>query len=188
MLWEIDIYPAPGQPDRLAQQVAADARDLGFARNLNVTAANGYLIQGPLDEKQIRQLADELFVDRVVERAVVGRVGSEALSRPPRERDTLAHVLPKPGVMDPVAQSAQAAIADLGLSVDAVRTLRKFWLADFPEDKLPALASKVLANDAIEQVIVGPLKFDRLETGSTYNFTLIEVPLRSMDDAGLEKL
>jgi phosphoribosylformylglycinamidine synthase subunit PurSL len=188
MLWEIDIYPAPGQPDRLAQQVAADARDLGFARNLNVTAASGYLIQGPLDEKQIRRLAEELFVDRVVERAVVERVGSEALSRPPSEGASLAHVLPKPGVMDPVAQSAQTAIADLGLSVEAVRTLRKFWLAGFPEDKLPALASKVLANDAIEQVIVGPLKFDRLETGSTYTFKLIEVPLRSMDDARLEKL
>jgi len=188
MLWEIDIYPAPGQPDRLAQQVAADARDLGFARDLNVTAASGYLIQGKLDEQQIQRLADELFVDRVVERAVVARVGDEALSRPAREAAILAHVLPKPGVMDPGAQSAQAAIADLGLSVEAVRTLRKFWLVDLPADKLPAIASKVLANDAIEQVIVGPLQFDRLETGSTYNFKLVEIPLRDMDDAGLEKL
>src|SRR5262245_15202272 len=177
MLWEIDIYPATGQPDRLAQQVAADARDLGFARNLDVTAASGYLIQGQLDEKQIRRLADELFVDRVVERAVIARVGDEILSRPPNAAATLAHVLPKPGVMDPVALSAQAAIADLGLSVEAVRTLRKFWLANVPVDKLSALATKVLANDAIEQVVVGPLKFDRLEMGSKYNFKLVEVAL-----------
>jgi len=188
MLWEIDIYPAPGQPDRLAQQVAADARDLGFARDLNITSASGYLIQGPLDKKQIRRLADELFIDRVVERAVIAPVGDAVFSKPPREAATLAHVLPKPGVMDPVAQSAQAAIADLGLPVEAVRTLRKFWLANLLADKLPVLASRVLANDAIEQVIVGPLKFDHLETGCTYNFKLIEVPLCSMDDAGLEKL
>jgi phosphoribosylformylglycinamidine synthase II len=188
MLWEIDIYPAPGQPDRLAQQVAADARDLGLARDLNVTSASAYLIQGPLDERQIRRLADELFVDRVVERAIVAPVGDAVLCKPPREAATLAHVLPKPGVMDPVAQSAQAAIADLGLSVEAVRTLRKFWLANLPAEKLPAIASKVLANDAIEQVVVGPLKFDRLETGSTYAFRLIEIRLQSMDDAGLEKL
>jgi phosphoribosylformylglycinamidine synthase II len=188
MLWEIDIYPAPGQPDRLAQQVAADARDLGLARDLNVTSASGYLIQGPLDEQQIQRLADALFVDRIVERAVVARVGDEVLSRPPREAAILAHVLPKPGVMDPVAQSARAAIADLGLSVEAVRTLRKFWLANFSANKLPTLASKVLANDAIEQVIVGPLKFNHLDAGSTYNFKLVEVPLCNMDDAGMEKL
>ena len=60
MLWEIDIYPAPGQPDRLAQQVAADARDLGFAQNLNVTAASGYLIQGELEESQIRSTMGNL--------------------------------------------------------------------------------------------------------------------------------
>ena len=77
--------------------------------------------------------------------------------------------------MDPVAQSVQMAIADLGLSVDAVRTLRKFWISGLPPDKQSQLAAKVLANDAIEQVIVGPLKFDRLELGGEYKFKLITV-------------
>ncbi len=36
------------------------------------------------------------------------------------------------------------------------------WIGQLPEEKLGLLASKVLANDAIEQVIVGPLPFDRL--------------------------
>ena len=30
-LWEVDIYPAEGQPDRLGQLVADDAADLGIA-------------------------------------------------------------------------------------------------------------------------------------------------------------
>ena len=37
--------------------------------------------------------------------------------------------------MDPVAQSALAAIADLDLKADAVRTLRKYWLADLPDEQ-----------------------------------------------------
>ena len=31
MLWEVDIYPAPGQPNQLGQQVAVTAVELGFA-------------------------------------------------------------------------------------------------------------------------------------------------------------
>ena len=43
----------------------------------------------------------------------------------------------------------------------------------------------MLANDAIEQVIVGPLTFERLEVGSPYEFRLVTVPIRTMDDAAL---
>ncbi|HZZ28721.1 MAG TPA: phosphoribosylformylglycinamidine synthase subunit PurL [Pirellulales bacterium] len=210
MLWEIDIYPAPGQSDRLALEVAADAAELGIASGLHVVAAAGYLLQGRLERPQVERLARELFADRVVEQAVVSLVGEDPpvppadlagflknfplgagqgsvgpnLTAPPQ----LVHVLSKPGVMDPVAQSAQAAIADFGLSVEAVRTLRKFWLANLPAEKLPLLAAKVLANDAIEQVVIGSLKFDRLELGSDYAFLLVTVPLRDMDDAALRKL
>ena len=46
MLWEIDIHPAPGQPDRAAERVASGARDLGFGPDLQVVAARGYLVQG----------------------------------------------------------------------------------------------------------------------------------------------
>ncbi|HEY2882571.1 MAG TPA: AIR synthase-related protein, partial [Pirellulales bacterium] len=222
MLWEIDIYSVPGQPDRLAQQVASDAAELGIASDLQVTAATGYLIQGSLERAQVQRLAEALFADRVLERAVIGEVGDkelgDQLNAPPHpgplpggegeERHPhpgplpvgegedqadgknlhLVHVLPKPGVMDPVAQSAAAAIADFGISVEAVRTLRKFWLANLPAEKLPLLAGKLLANDAIEQVVIGPLTFKGLELGGKYQFKLIHVPLRALDDAGLMRI
>ncbi len=81
-----------------------------------------------------------------------------------------------------------SAIRDFGLQADAVRTLRKYWLGQLPEDRLRPLVTKVLANDAIEQVIVGPLNFDRLEFGSEYQFKLVTVPLRDMDDSALVRL
>ncbi len=188
MLWEVDIYPNQGQPNRIARQVAADAADLGLARNLNVTAAYGYLIQGPLDRSQVNRIAAELLADRVVERTVVAPVGDPALQIAPDGCPRLIHVLPKPGVMDPVAQSAQAAIADFGIRAEAVRTLKKFWIGQLPDEKLGLLASKILANDAIEQVIVGPLPFDRLEVGAPYRFQHVSVPIRPMDDAALQRL
>jgi phosphoribosylformylglycinamidine synthase subunit PurSL len=188
MLWEIDIYPAPGQPDRLGLQVATNAAELGIATGLKASSASGYLIQGPLEQAQVDRLARELFADAVIERPVIGQIGATILSQPPSADALLVHVLPKPGVMDPVAQSVQSAIADFGFSVDAVRTLRKFWLSNLPAEKLPLLAGKVLANDAIEQVVVGPLKFDRLELGGDYAFQLVTVKLVEMDDAALMNL
>ncbi|HEX7446379.1 MAG TPA: AIR synthase-related protein, partial [Pirellulales bacterium] len=211
MLWQVDIYPAMGQPDLVAARLAADAADLRLAAQLRVAAGRGYLIEGDLQETDVLRLAKELLADAVVERTVVAPAGDARLNDPPdgldvaqsrlslressdsfAERKTtmvhLVYVLPKPGVMDPVAQSAQAAIADFGLQAAAVRTFRKYWLADLPDEKLPALCGKLLANDAIEQVVVGPLALKRIELGSAYSFELITVPLRELDDAALERL
>ena len=89
--------------------------------------------------------------------------------------------------MDPVAQSVLSAIADFGIRAEAVRTLKKYWIRGLPGNRLETFASKVLANDAIEQVVVGPLAFERLEVGSPYEFRLASVPLGRMDDAELER-
>ena len=51
----------------------------------------------------------------------------------------LVHVLPKPGVMDPVAQSVLSAIADFGIRAEAVRTLKKYWIGGLPEERLRAV-------------------------------------------------
>jgi len=196
MLWEVDIYAAEGQPDIVAKEVAAAAAELHLAADLAVTSARGYLIQGELDSHQIARIADELLTDRVVEWHNTAPVGNEALCRfdhealgqLPKGRAQWIHVLPKPGVMDPVAQSAMQAIADLGLRAEAVRTLKKYAIGGLPAEKLPLLCSKVLANDAIEQVIVGPLSFDRLQVGSPYEFRLVAVPIGAMDDDALVRL
>lgn len=188
MLWQVDIYPAAGQPDLVAERLAADAADLGLAARLRVAAAHGYLIQGDLQEVDVLRLAKELLADAVVERTLVAPAGDPRLSQPPNGQDQLVYVLPKPGVMDPVAQSAKTAIADFGLHAEAVRTFRKYWIADLPPEKLSALCGKLLANDAIEQVVVGPLKLNRLELGSAYVFELVAVPIRELDDAALERL
>jgi len=188
MLWEIDIYPAEGQPDLIGRQVSADAADLGLAEGLAVTSARGYLVQASLDESQVARIAHELLADRVVEKTVVAPVGDAALSRAPDGACRLVHVLPKPGVMDPVAQSALAAIRDLGFEAEAVRTLKKYWIGDLADELLRLVVSKILANDAVEQAIAGPLDFDRLEVGSPYKFRLVHAPIRPMSDEELMEL
>ncbi|MEM8945017.1 MAG: phosphoribosylformylglycinamidine synthase subunit PurL [Planctomycetota bacterium] len=192
MLWEIDLHPRPGCVDREAISVVGDAVELGISDRLQVRSARGFLIESAsLSEQQVDTLAGELFADATVEEAVCAEVGTQALSTPPNGADaagTLVHVLLKPGVMDSVAQSAEAAASDFGLPIDAIRTLRKYWIAGADDEQLATVGAKILANDAIEQVVVGPLPFDRLQLGSEYRFALQTVELESLDDQGLMRL
>lgn len=187
-LWEVDIYPAPGQPDVAARAIAAGAADLGISNNLAVHTARGYLLEGPLGRDEVMRLARELLADEVVERTVVGEIGEAGLSQAPEGCARQIHVLPKPGVMDPVALSALKAIADFEIPVQCVRTLKKIWLPDLPAAQLAALCGKVLANESVEQVVQGPLQLTRLDMGQPYEFRLVHVPIRDLDDEQLLQL
>ena len=187
-LWEIDIYPAEGQPDRAGAALASDAHDLGLSPDISIDSVRGYLIQGDFTAEDARRIARELLADTVVERTVVAQAGAAELAQPPAQGGQLIHVLFKPGVMDPVAQSALGAIADFGYRAEAVRTFRKYWVRGAEGEALSLLCSRLLANDSIEQVISGPLHIDHLQFGSPYQLHLVHVPLRQLDDAGLRQL
>lgn len=195
MLWEIDLHPAANSADLAAAAVTVDALDLAIADDLAVAAAHGYLLQGEqLDLAAVQRVARDLLADAVVEEFVVGPVNDPQLTAAPARLNgqhgaaQLIHVLLKPGVMDPVAQSAADAIGDLGVDADAVRTIRKYWVAGLDERQLAQLGSRVLANDAIEQVFVGDLPLERIEHGAAYQYELQTVAMRELDDEGLMRL
>lgn len=187
-LWEVDIYAADGQPDLTGQQIAVDAADMGLADDVRVCAAHGYLVDGQLDRQQMEGLVRNLLADMVVETTVIAEVGDEVLSRSPLEDGQLVYVLPKPGVMDPVALSAKQAMNDLGSPASDVRTLRKYWIHGADAAHLDALCDRLLANDSIEQVVRGPLQMRQLQVGSAYTFHKQVVVLTTLDDDELMEL
>jgi phosphoribosylformylglycinamidine synthase subunit PurSL len=194
MLWQVYVSPKPGQPDLDARRVALETGELDIAQIDESHSARGYLIEGRIDGNQIAQIAQELLADPVIETFAVadakGRMankhepplnGSSALSA--------ATVLLKPGVMDPVAQSVEQAIRRLGMDVGQVRTVRFYWLSQVESDDVrQKIAARVLANDAIEQVVWGPLTLDHLTLGTSYRFELIRLPIRGMSDLELESM
>ena len=116
MLWEIDIYPKASQVDALANETVTESQALGLGTDsMKVRSCHGYLLQGALDREQAEKIARELLADCVVEEPVVFPV-SEA--KDAENGETLVNVLPKPGVMDPVANSALKAIKDMDLPVE----------------------------------------------------------------------
>ncbi len=188
MLWEVEIQPAAGRPDREAERVLADSRGFGADSVRRVRSAKSFLIEGDLDRAAIESAAAGLLVDPVIETWTAHPI--EESAKPDAMNDgLLLNVLYKPGVTDNVAQTTKAALADRGIHADAVATCRKYWINP---DAAPAdrerLATKVLSNDAIERVVWGTLRMKAISLGSPYQFELIKVPIREMDDARLEQL
>ncbi len=184
MLWEVEIRPLGLDAER---ERVCDEFDLlthsERGGDLVSTSSRGYLLEGSaLTRDDAEKLAALLLLDAVVETAEVSQIG--------RQLDGHAYtVLLKPGVMDPAADSVLAAATDLSVPVGQVRTFRRYYGPEgVSSHDRDTLFRRVLANDAIEQVVVGALKADHLVVGAPYTFKLITVPLRDLDDAGLMKV
>lgn len=193
-LWQVDIYPADGQPDSLGTSAVHAASELGISNDLVAQGAYGFLVEGDIDEVAIKKVARELLSDPIAQRCETYRVGDALLAVPPKNApaSTLVFTLPKPGVMDPVAQSTKQLLNNIGLAVKEVRTFRKYWLSTaagaVDKSVIERLCQKVLANDSIEQVNVGPLTLTELAVGSNYEFEKVTVPILKLNDDELMKL
>ncbi len=191
MLWEVEIHPAAGQVDREGARVLSEARALRLGSINSVRAARSFLIEGDADIATIEQRALGLLVDSIVETCSVHPLGRQpnADSRSAAGGLSQLNVMLKPGVTDNVALSTKAALADLNVPVTTVATVRKYWLNDGASDvEVQRLIKRVLSNDAIEQVIVGPLAMETIGIGSEYQFKLTHIAIRGMDDDRLVRL
>ncbi len=183
MLWEIEVRPRghDGERGRVVEELAllTHGRAAGAAL---AGSARGYLLEGELSRAQAECLVRELLVDSLVESGRLGELNEGASG------DQLATVLLLPGVMDPAALSVVEAARDLGIEVGSVRTFRRYFGGALAPEVRELLFRKVLANEAIEQVVEGPLTLDHLAVGAAYRFERVEVPLRELDDEALVKL
>lgn len=187
-LWQVDILPVAGQPDRIANEVLSNAIDLQLPSDLKVLAARGFLIQGAIALEDAKSIAKDLLVEPVVEHSMLAEVGDESLSVAPANDLNLVYVLPLPGVTDPEAESALMALQQLGYDIEAVRTFRKFWISKLPDKEMQLLCSKILCNDSIEMIVHGKLELDELHLGHRYQFQRTSVPLAKLNDEQLGEI
>jgi len=182
MLWELEIRPLGKDGER--ERVCDEFDLLTHAQrggDLITASARGFLIEGDLTEEHRARLTGEVLVDPLVDSGAFAPVGTRAAYS--------YTVLLKPGVMDPVAQTVLDTLRLLGAPATAVRTFRRYFgPPEIPSLDRDVLFRKVLANDAIEQIVVGPVKADHLAFGSPYQFKLVRVPIRELDDDGLVTL
>ena len=177
-----DVTQAGGE-----QTVVSALREAGLADITGLVASRLFFLEGGLSRADAQHVAADLLGDPVVEQVTVHGVDD---TLPLVGPDAVAfEIHPRPGVMDPVAESTLAEMRAEGLAVESVRTGRRFVVRG-PQDESEVLgtAGRVLANDCIEQLVPGTVGVRPAPQPPVRRFELRHVALRGLDDAGLERL
>ncbi|GMV97792.1 MAG: phosphoribosylformylglycinamidine synthase subunit PurL [Phycisphaerae bacterium] len=195
-LWRIAVIPKRREWDAHGAAVLKDIHELGMTHVTQVGSGRLYLLQGRLTAAQVERIAADLLTDPITEEWCLD--GGRGGGGEPAEGTAVAsiEVHLKGGVMDPVAASTLAAIADMGIPTDGVEisTARFYRLRGVrSSQELEQIARRLLSNDCIEDVYLSGFGRhdappERLPVAPKRAFELRHVPLRGLDDEGLRKL
>jgi len=180
MIHRVEVRVREQFQDPRAEGVLAQIRELGIESVTAVRAARLFFLAGQLSEPDARRVAAELLADPVFEEFSLGESDGSGSG--------VVEVHLKAGVMDPVAASAEKAIADMHLACESVRTARRYELAGrVGKQQRASIARRLLANDCIEDVYFAAYTPPERHANE-YELRLEEIPIRRLGDAELEKL
>ena len=187
----IEVQPRRdgGRPEGVGDRLLERARSALGAGVTGVRVASVYLIESGLDREQMARVADELLADPVTQEAQAGASPVE-----PGAACVEVHYLP--GVMDPVAKSAEDAIAEMfaggadagGVSVRTGTRYDFDYNGSMNPEAVGRFAAAELANPVVQSIHLGPYHPASFNHGTPYELDLKHVPLLGLDDAGLERL
>ena len=183
--WRFEVFSRSGFPDVHGNGVLEDIHELGIPSIEAVQSAKVFLIEADFDGAFAERVAQELLADPVCEEYYIGRSG------PPTglARATLLEVHLKSGVTDPVAESVMTAIRDMGATPAHVRTARKYvLLGEAKPAVVDTIARKVLANDCIEDVVIGDEAEPPSPHLSPYELEITYWPITELTEADLVEL
>jgi len=191
MQYRIEVIHKKERKDPAGLGALASIRDLGIGTAEDVRALDVYLVDGQIGLPQARQLAEQLFLDGIIQQYRICGPGEE---RWPWAEEGAVHsieVKRKAGVMDPVQQSAMKGAADLGLGegVEGIRTARKYLIrGELSRAELERIATKALANETIEEVHIDQPHVAYPMHELRYEFAPLRVPLRDAGDGELMRI
>lgn len=194
-LWRITVSPKRAELDSHGAAILRDIHELGLPHVRVVASSRLFLMETDLPETVLERIASLLLADPITESYRLHRGGDE---REPAhdDSDCEIEVHLKGGVMDPVAASTLAAVADMGidtraLAISTARLYRLQGLANL--DELEFVARRLFYNDCIEEAYLSgfgrhDVRPQHLPVAPKRDFELRYVPLRRLDDVALRKL
>ncbi len=181
MIYRVEIRAKDGFGDPHADGVMHHIAELGMDCVSAVKHCRLFFLIGELSANDANRISQELLIDPVTEDYFIGSSDRTAGS-------SVIEVHLQPGVMDPVASSAQKAIGDMSIVPTEVRTGRRYELAgDVSEGERDTIARKLLANTVIEDAFFDAHTPDEVDTHQ-YQFELVNVDIRDLNDEALEQL
>ncbi|MCG3206045.1 MAG: Phosphoribosylformylglycinamidine synthase subunit PurS [Elusimicrobia bacterium] len=150
----IEIHPKKAEWDPLAKQIRSELIERGEKpANAVVQTQRLFRIEGNFSQADLDNIAHTVLVDPVVENVII----EKAEGKPSKKTGGFVlDVWPKPGVTDPVGETIEKGLFDLGFkgfhqAASAVRYV-------FPKIKQIAiienLAKQVLANELVHDIII----------------------------------
>lgn len=176
-----EVRARPGIGDPLADRVRDDARRLGISVS-GVSTARVYLIQARLDDAALARVRTALLTNPVVDDTRPGAL-------PAANGTHTVEVLPLPGVMDPAAQTVEAAVRELtGCTEVHAATGIRYDFTGITRAQADELGRRLLANGAIQALHTEPYQPTEFPRPRAADQTLRRIPLLHLSDADLEKL
>ena len=180
--WRFEVFNRPGTADVHGSRVLEEIEELGITTVQAVQSAKVFLIEADFDAGFAKRLGAELLADPVCEQFYIGRSAAPA----GLAKVTLIEVHLKSGVTDPVAESVMTAISDMGVEANHVRTARKYvLLGNITQTQADSIAKKILANDCIEEIIIGSEAEPPSPHLKPYQLNIIHWPVHNLSDQEL---
>ncbi|MGN6507512.1 MAG: phosphoribosylformylglycinamidine synthase subunit PurS, partial [Tepidisphaeraceae bacterium] len=183
MVYRIDVSTKPSadgldpQGAAAAQQIQQFGIDVGSTRNARV-----FFIDTDESRDAVQSIAQNLLADPVVEVAQLIDAPADDDGRSRLE----IHL--KPGVMDPVANSTEMAIRDMGLKVRQVRTGRAYRFGRKLTEADLQTVTRALANPVVESVYRESHLPREFPKAADHRFARRDVAIRELSDDQLTKL
>jgi len=174
----IEVRPLPAVGDPAADELVREARSIGY-QVAEARTAKVYLLETDATEADLERALTTLFADPVTEEPCIGAL-------PGAPETSYVEVVPKPGVMDPVAASVREALRNLyGIESDVITT-RRYELDGVRNDESLAIARRLLASDVIHTIHGEPFHPEVLPHGTPEAFRIVRMPLTELSDEELE--
>lgn len=180
MHWQVEVELLPSVPDSLGHRVEKEVAWAGLGGDAAVRTTRLFLLVGDLDRAGAETLARDLLTDPVIETWQLAD-----WERHTGDAPGCVTIFRKPGVMDPAEANILRGAACLGFPLEGVKTAVRYRISGLEPDALREVGRRFLANEAIEEVVVGNDRFPADRKAESYGFALIRVPLRGLDDQGL---
>ncbi|MBI2194619.1 MAG: phosphoribosylformylglycinamidine synthase subunit PurL [Planctomycetes bacterium] len=181
MTCQIEITPKTESVDPWARGLLDQARELGMSGISRLQSCQVFVIQGLRDKGEAERAARHLLADPLTEDY---RIDSSLLVEGAGRR--VLQVLRRPGVMDPAEASVLKALHDMGLAATRVRTAKKLLIeGEFTDESIRLFAAKFLANEVIEEIVLGNAPLALPSEGRDNPLRLRTVTLLEADDSTL---
>lgn len=160
----IELHPRKAAYDPLAKSVRSELIEAGEnPEQAAVSTQRLFRIEGPLSAEQAEKVANTLLVDPIVETIKVndlspqsGKNGKKPKAAKSGTGAWVLDVWPKTGVTDPVGETIEKGLRDLGIHGEfhAHSAIRYVFPKIKNADVLKKLAKQVLANEMVNDIII----------------------------------